>query len=342
MKRYVFTAILATFISSISVAQTYVFMMKNAEGKWGYANVKGEIVIPPQYENCDPFAENGLAVIVKDKVFTIINTKGQAIPTDVQKYEDAASKKFNDDLFAIKVNDKCGYLNGSGKLAIPLKYDDVSDFNGGFAVAKTGSKYVVLDTKGTETPIMQNGLVDVKHFSEGFAPVKTADKLLGFINTKGEIVVKPQFKNVGYFYGGLAWAKTMDDKAGFINSKGEWVIQPTFDAVSDFDPASMVARVKEVDKWLYIDATGKKIYVNDTEVWGDFSDGLSKGTQAGKSGFYNTKGEWVIKPQFEGVRDFKNGYAAAKLGSKWGIIDTTGKWVVQPIYDGIRDAELIK
>lgn len=341
-KNYFLTALLVVISAYTSIAQTYVFMMKNADGKWGFANLKGEVVIAPQYDNCNPFSENGLAIVVVDKAFKVINLKGEAISVEVPKYTDAASKKFNDGLFAIKAGDKCGYLNTSGKLAIPLKYDAATDFDGGYAVVKSGTKFIVIDTKGTEAPVNESGLLEVKHFSEGFAPARTADKLFGFVNTKGELAIKSQFKSVGYFSGGYAWAKTMDDKVGFINTKGEWVLQPTFTSASDFDPASKVARVKEIDKWLYVDATGKKIYVNDTEHWGDFSGGLADGTQLGKDGFYNTKGEWVIKPQFEGVRDFKNGYAAAKLNGMWGIIDTTGKWVVQPTYSGIRDAELIK
>ncbi len=88
--------------------------------------------------------------------------------------------------------------------------------------------------------------------------------------------------------------------------------------------------------------TGEIVKVNDTEVWGDFSEGLADGKNGDQRGFYNNKGEWVIKPQFEGVRDFKNGYAAAKQGGKWGVIDKKGNWVIRPAFDGIKDMELVK
>jgi len=336
-----------TLFSYASFAQIFLIQVKTATGKWGYANLKGDLVIPAQFDNCDPFAENGLAIVEKNKMNVIINTKGEEIPAEIKGYTTIqgifgfAQKGFQDGLLAIQVNKKWGYLNATGKIAIPLKYDYVTAFESGFAAASIGTKFFVLDTKGLEIEVTTPGILEIKHFSEGFAPIKTADKKVGFINGKGEIAILPQFNSVGYFFGGLAWVKIIDSKVGFINTKGEWVIKPAFEATSDFDSASKIARVKEAGAWLYIDAAGNKIYVKDTEVWGDFADGLAKGTQLGKTGFYNSKGAWVIKPQFEGVREFKNGYAAAKLDGKWGVIDTSGNWVIKPIFEGIKDVERI-
>lgn len=349
MKRKLFLGVLySVFLTLSTFAQTYLVQVKDASGKWGYSNLKGEMVIPAQYQHCDPFAENGLAVVVKDKVTSIINTKGEVLPTEIPTFTVLKAafglnvKGYENGLLAVAVNKKYGFLNAAGKIAIPIKYDLVTEFNGGYAVAKIGTNYYILDTKGTETAVTTSGVLEVKHFSEGLAPVRTADKKYGFMNSKGEISIASQFMSVGYFVGGLAWAKAADNKVGYINGKGDWVIKPIFDGANEFDIKSKVARVKEVDTWLYVDATGNKIYMKDTETWGDFSGGLAKGKKTAKFGFYNTKGEWVITPQFNGVREFKNGYAAAKEGALWGIIDMKGNWVVKPTFAGIKDAELIK
>lgn len=347
-KNYCFLVLLIMFVSLTTSAQKFIVQVKDAtSGKWGYANAKGEMIIPAQFEHCEAFSTNGLAVVEKNKQKVIINTKGEEIATDVKGFEviegifGIGAKGFENGLLGIQVNKKWGYLNAEGKIAIPLKYDYITEFNGGFAAAKIGTKFLILDTKGTEIAISTPGILDLKHFSDGLAPVKTADKKTGFINTKGEIAIQPQFNSVGYFCGGYAWAKTTEDKVGFINTKGEWIIKPVFEGASDFDPVSKVARVKEAGAWLYIDAAGNKIYVKDTLVWGDFAEGLSKGKQVDKFGFYNTKSEWVIKPQFEGVREFKNGYAAAQLNGKWGLIDASGNWIVKPIFSGIKDVERV-
>jgi hypothetical protein len=141
---------------------------------------------------------------------------------------------------------------------------------------------------------------------------------------------------------GLAWAKESEKSLGYINAKGEWVIKPQFEVGKDFDKDNGLARIKIGEKWGYVSKTGEVTYPKDTEIYEDFFDGLARGRQNGKFGFLNAKGEWAIKPEFDGSRDFKNGYAAVKKGDTWGVIDTAGKWVIEPTFDGIRDMELVK
>lgn len=314
---------------------------------WGYANSKGEMVIAPQYAKCYCFSIEGLAAIYdqKERQYHFINLKNERLPVEAAgfKIKDGLGfdvQGFCDGLAMIKQGEKWGYINTSGKVAIAAKYDDGTDFNDGFASVKSGTKYIVLNTKGNEMPV-EGDVADVKDFSEGLAPYRASDKKFGFVGSDGKIAIKAQYESVGYFSDGLAWAKS-GDLLGYINPKGDWIIKPQFTAGKEFDKTSGMARIKNGEKWAYVNKAGEILYVNDTEVWGDFSEGLADGKKGEKKGFFNNKGVWVIEPQFDGVRDFKNGFAAAKMGDKWGIIDKQGKWVIQPTYDGIKDMELVK
>ena len=55
------------------------------------------------------------------------------------------------------------------------------------------------------------------------------DNKLGFINDKGELVVKPIYDKIGQFGDVKSdWlAVTLNDKVGFINDKGKEVIKPS-------------------------------------------------------------------------------------------------------------------
>lgn len=354
MKQFSIVNILLLFLSNSVFAQTYLIQTKHSGEKlWGYDNQKGEIIIPAKYEKCYEFSEDGLAPVFDEskKKFVFINSKGEAIPVAVDKFEinegffGAGMMNFNNGLIPVKIDKKWGYVNKEGKLAIPAKYDGITEFNGGYAAVKSGDKSFIIDTKGTETPVSINDIDLVQHFSEGLAPYKTKNGSFGFTDAKGKSVINAQFKSVGYFTGGLAWAKTSDDKVGYINGTGAWVIQPSFDTGKDFDPESGYARVKTFGKegvWQYIDKSGKVLTVDSDGLFGDFNNGLAKGKKGELVGFFNTKGEWIIKPQFEAVRDFKNGFAAAKSGGKWGLIDKTGKWTINPTLEGIKDVAIIK
>jgi len=351
MKMKIIAGLASAFFLTTSVfAQQYLTQVKPIDSKtWGYANEKGEIVIKPQFEKCHKFSSDGLAPIydTKAKQYYFINTKGERVNTEVKDFKlidrfGFDLEGFNDGLIPIRQGEKWGFLNAEGKLAIPTKYDHVTGFSNGHAIATLNKKFIVLNTSGEESPVEGSGTLDVKEFAEGLAPVRAADKKFGYIDGSGKIVVKPQFESVGYFVDGLAWAKTGDDKVGYISKSGEWVIKPQFSVGKEFDHSTGLARIKTGDTWGYVNKSGEVLNVKDTETWGDFSDGLAEGKKGGKVGFYNDKGEWTIQPQFEGTRAFKNGYAAAKKGDKWGMIDKTGSWVIEPTFERIMDMELVK
>ena len=346
-KRFLFLCML--LLAGSSFAQTYVTQVKPAGNKkWGYANLNGEIIIPAQYEKCYQFSSDGLAIIYESKQHHFINLKGEKLPTEVTDFNVREGflgfelQGFRDGLLPIRVGEKWGFISSSGKMAIKAKYDDITDFYGGYAVVKSGDKYLVLNTSGEETPVEGSGLLDVNHFTEGMAPFRAADKKFGFIDTSGKPVIKAQFEGVGYFSDGVAWAKTADEKVGYVDKSGAWVIKPQFEVAKNFDEETGLARIKSGKEWLYITKTGDKVTLSGTDIYEDFSDGLVRGRQNGKFGWLNSKGEWAIKPQYDGSRDFKNGYAAIQKGKLWGIIDKDGKVVIEPKFDGIKDMELVK
>ena len=53
-----------------------------------------------------------------------------------------------------------------------------------------------------------------------------------------------------------------------------------------------------------------------------------------KGGYLNAKGDWAIKPQFDGLSDFSEGLAAVNMGAncgmggKWGYVDKAGQSVI--------------
>jgi hypothetical protein len=347
--KLILTIMLATICLGIN-AQQYVIQVKPAGGDlWGYANLKGELLIAVQYTKCTEFSSDGLAAVLNEKTkqYYFINIKGDKLSTEITDFKLISFlgfdvKGFSDGLVAINQGKKWGYLNTSGKVAIPPKYDDANEFSNGYAAVKSGNQYFILNTKGEESAVQGSDILDIKLFTEGLAPFKSINKLYGFMGTDGKIAIQAQFESVGYFNIGLAWAKTNSGVIGYINPKGEWVISAQFSTAKNFDAESGLARIKIGEKWAYVNKTGEIMYVNDAESIGDFSEGLADGKKNSNVGFFNNKGQWVIEPQFDDVREFKNGYAAVKKADKWGLIDKTGKIIIPISFSAIKDVELVK
>ena len=95
-----------------------------------------------------------------------------------------------------------------------------------------------------------------KGFSGGLAKV-TVDGKNGFIDSAGNLVVKPQFDDAGSFEEGLAPVE-LNDKWGYVNKKGKIVVPLKFDwALGFYEGRALVAIG---DKVGYINKSGQYIW----------------------------------------------------------------------------------
>ena len=96
-------------------------------GKWGFVNTKGEIVIPCVYDDGDVYSfSEGLARIKQNGKWGFINSKGKVVIPCV--YDAAIS--FSEGLAAVVQNDKCGFINTKGELVISCVYDYMGFLSG--------------------------------------------------------------------------------------------------------------------------------------------------------------------------------------------------------------------
>lgn len=111
----------------------------------------------------------------------------------------------------------------------------------------------------------------------------TKEDLNGFVNAKGQLIVKPVLKNTGHFVEDLACAENDNEKWGFIDKKGNWVIAGLYDK------------------------------------YGHFNKGWAAVVFEGKYGFIDKMGQWVIPPTFEYADDFYHDLALVEKRRTVGI-----------------------
>lgn len=194
------------------------------------------------------------------------------------------------------------------------------------------------------------GITNSREFSEGLAPVQQGN-LWGYIDTKGNMVIKPQFITAEYFSDGLARvAKPGANGAfaslwGYINKTGKLVYETKFEEAFDFSDGR--ALVFYENKYAYLTPTGKitlKAKKRRYMSLHSYSEGLARFCVEQGCGFMNKKGKVIIKPSEGIVRDFHDGRAMVRLTQKdnilhhkHGFIDKTGKVVIETVWDGAWD-----
>lgn len=342
------SCILILLFELAALSQTYVYEVKVKGSKlWGYANLDGEVIIDPSFKLAFEFSENGRAIVFQKRHFAIIDLEGNSLDIEVEKLKvitdpwSGYPDGYSDGLLCIKQDNKWGVLQTDGKLLVPAKYDNLTSFSGGYAIAGIDQEFLVIDNEGNETPITYPAIKGVKDFSEGLAPVKGEESNWGFVNTKGEIAITPQFSSVGFFSGGLAWARNQNGKIGYIDMKGNWAISPQFSSAKNFDAVSGMALVSLNDAQHYVSKDGTLSRFEQTSKLYQFSNGLAIARWKDKIGFINNKMEWAVQPKYDAAHAFDYGYATVRLNSRWGVIDEEGNVIVEPKFIDIKDVKLV-
>src|SRR5580765_6610405 len=147
------------FHSNVELEHSALFPVR-LNGKWGYMNVSGKLVVQPRFEMAKDSSE-GLARV----------------------YE----------------NETIGYVDSMGQVVIPPRYLQAHDFSEGLAlvqdaqgrvafVDKTGNIVIDLTSLGVKSFPAQVG----SDFSEGLAAIEIGGKT-GYVDRTGKMAITPQF-----------------------------------------------------------------------------------------------------------------------------------------------------
>lgn len=123
--------------------------------------------------------------------------------------------------------------------------------------------------------------------------------------------------------------------SGYINTRGQWVIAPDYLAGTQFSNglAAVCTRGKD-SHWQIIDKSGAVLVDCEKDVQfvpgAHFCEGLMQIRNEGYSafGFANTQGEIIVPPIYQKVEDYREGLAAVQKDGLWGYVDTLGTEVI--------------
>ncbi|MDM1533860.1 WG repeat-containing protein [Myroides marinus] len=157
---------------------------------------------------------------------------------------------------------------------------------------------------------------------------------IGFINKKGEVVIKPVFNKGTSFSEGLAAVAYSGKDYGYINTSGEFVIQPNFKGANEFRGGIAIVTKEGIHS--YIDRDGRKVRIAGADKLYEFTpEGVAIYKSNTKVGLIDAKGQVVVEPKYDVIRPFVNGYAKVAVNKCWGIIDTKGSEVIPTKYEEI-------
>ncbi len=326
---------------------------------WAYIDLQGKVVIPFEYDLATPFEEN-FALNKKNGKWGAINGDNKVlIPFDydaiysegdhwkVIKGTDAVERLFFDQdgrryssdehaklavkghhLYRVQNREsppKYGYLDQAGKLAIPCKFDEASNFLDGLATVRKDKQWSFIDSTGKEVITIDSsliGIIEVGSFSEDLCPLrkmtiidKKAARKYGYLDRQGQLAIPAKFDRAGIFRGGLAIVDSLNF-AGYKPGQPGGI--PTLSGLIDKE-GKMVAGYEY-----------KHIFPFNQEGFAEVIH-----AKMNKRGVIGKDGKVVTGNFYDRVKCFKDGMAGAN-DTKWKFFDYTGNEITLPIA-GVAD-----
>lgn len=244
----------------------------------------------------------------------IDHTGRVAIPP---RFEDALD--FQDGLASVRIGRFWGAIDATGELRVPAEHAHALWYQDGLAAESLdehGSRYVFVDRQGRRTMPPQSGPVQ-SPFSEGLSVQFTCP---GYMDRSGRcrIRMQPGWHELADFHEGLAAVRVGEDW-GFINKNGRLVIPARFQRA-----------------YTYFFQAGC-LFDDDAGDPPRFSERLAAVKVGKLAGFIDWTGRVVIEPRFEAALPFSEGRAAIREGGKWGFVDRSGAVIIEPRFDEVRE-----
>ncbi len=294
------------------------------DGRCGFVNLDGELVIPMEWDEVQCFSE-GLARVLRGGKYGFIDETGAlVIPCEW----DDADVMCREGRIWVRRGDRYGYLDAAGALVAPGDYTAAARYSEGFAAVVRDGRAGFLNLDGSEA--FPFAWKDVQDFHGGMAAVQDADGRWGYISAKGEVVVPCEWEQAIDFENGLGQV-LRGDEGGFFNTAGTLVVsfdRQEYDMGYAPSPVPEGLWLRRFGEWGFADRDGTMLLSYSCLEHSDFSEGLAAIYRNGKWGYIDAAGELLIPCQWDSTSNFHEGLAAVSLNDEYGYIDKTGELAI--------------
>lgn len=303
-----------------------------ASGRFGYVDRKGSLAIEARFDHAWPFAEGRAPVRLRGEEGPIgpmhlVDASG-ALVTKV-RYQ-SVDELHGGRALVTDYEDRSGYVDASGEVAIPLRFDRAHPFAGGVARVTIGSEERFVRRDGTD--LVDRGFQWTSDFSDGVGLGWDGATWFAY-DAEGTLLFETKAETIFQFHGGLAPLKR-DGLWGFVDRTGSFAILPRFEEARMFSGERAI--VKLGGELRFIDRAGN--LVGGAFEWAH--EQLVEGRMASyvfdeelRGGFISEDGVLVIPRRFESIRTFAEGLAAVCLEGRWGFVDRDGAFAIEPAFD---------
>ncbi|MCU0448514.1 MAG: WG repeat-containing protein [Bernardetiaceae bacterium] len=269
----------------------------------------------------------------------------------------------------VKQGDLMGVTNDTGKVILPIEYDEVGFFNqkdsacsrwDGVLRIKKGVFYGLSQLNGK--PLTTLTYEDLRFFPETCGSSHAASYVVkaklggkyGLISGKGDIIIRPSYDDLWLLRNEKDRVTNPEvavvrraSKYGMMELRSGQIFKTEYDRIEYLQSLEvesrnkterhLLLRLRQGDKWGLANLTTKEQYDLEFEEITSFcAEGLARVKKGGKYGFIDPQSKLKISCQYDQAGAFRQGLALVAKDGKWGVLATDKKEVIKPAYEAIE------
>lgn len=201
------------------------------EGKYGYIDKKGNVVIPIQYKTASDFSDGEAYVDFGDTSYSI-DLKGNRLEDDYD-YGDSES---NSDFYTISE----GYYGDTGlanratnQIVLQPKYSSIEDMGNDIFLLELDYLYGYYDAKNDKMMAPKFEDLDIDT-TANLVIAETEDYLYGMYDLSGNTLVEPIYDSIYSLDDGLFEVVDENQMSGIVDSKGHMIVNTEYDYLETY------------------------------------------------------------------------------------------------------------
>lgn len=325
-----------TFTCMVFAQKDELLLPMKQNGKWGYINDTGKVVIEPVYSQAFDFKTKKYAIVKQGLHFGIIDKQGKLLFATI--YD--SLKALNDSVLAIQYKGLWGIMTIEGKMILPCSFDGLSACWWKHLLYIKDGLYGLLSISGKVITAAKYDEI-VRYDSVFFTTV--LNRQIGLIDTNGFEYLQPDCESIEIKGDNIVFFEK-DGKAGFITAKNKkrsaviWnqltILTADGNYYNRYTPYFIKAQ--------YGDKYGLYSWKCDSLIcdtaYDDFfflDKNFATFKSENKFGLVNAEGKILSEAKFESISYMGGKYFLVENKNKVGILDSAGKLIIPEEYNDL-------